>query len=61
MTISSAGAAGASYQLESSSNLSQWTTAATVTASAAGQLSATVSTTSGRAFYRYTYTSPPAP
>ena len=55
--VSATGAPGLSYRLEGSTNLSNWTPVATITAGANGILQQTVAL-SGTAFYRFTYTPP---
>ncbi len=58
-TVSAAVAQGLSYQFQSSSDLRSWTTHATVTPDAQGNLSRSVVMEPG-VFYRFTYT-PPSP
>ena len=55
--VSATGAPGLTYRLEGSTNLSNWTQVATITAGTNGILQQTV-TLSGTAFYRFTYTPP---
>ena len=58
-TVGAAVAPGLSYQFQSSSDLRTWTTHATVTPDAQGNLSRSVVMEPG-VFYRFTYT-PPSP
>lgn len=53
-TLTCDGVSGVQYQLRSSTNMTTWTSVATVTASAAGVCTATVPVTGG-VFYRFAY------
>lgn len=55
--VSATGAPGLNYRLEGSTDLSNWTPVATITAGANGIVQQTV-TLAGTAFYRFTYTPP---
>ena len=57
-TVSCQASAGLQYQLKSSPNLVDWTTIATLTADANGQMQQSVPVTPGQVFYRFTFTPP---
>jgi hypothetical protein len=58
LQITSKAAPSLSYQFQTSDDLANWTTIATVNSGAEGILTQTITTTAAKKFYRYTYTPP---
>lgn len=57
-TVVSKGVPGLPYAVETSTNLTNWTTITTITAPANGVLQHAITTAAGAVFYRFTYTPP---